>query len=162
MELDLKFLNNRIGLDFTYYKQNSNNQIMNVATSVTSGYGTKLINAGEIENSGVEIALNTTPVQTKDFSWDFNFNFSKNSNKVKSLSTGIESLELAAARWLGVKVLAVPGEEYGVIMGQDFLRNEQGDVIINADSGLPEITSDMKKLGKATWDWTGGLTTTFR
>ena len=160
--VDLKFLNNRIGLDFTYYKQNSNNQIMNVATSVTSGYGTKLINAGEIENSGVEIALNTTPVQTKDFSWDFNFNFSKNSNKVKSLSTGIESLELAAARWLGVKVLAVPGEEYGVIMGQDFLRNEQGDVIINADSGLPEITGDMKKLGKATWDWTGGLTTTFR
>lgn len=65
--VDLKFLNNRIGLDFTYYKQNSNNQIMNVATSVTSGYGTKLINAGEIENSGVEIALNTTPVQTKDF-----------------------------------------------------------------------------------------------
>ena len=85
MGLELKFLKNRIGLDFTYYSQLSKNQIMGMASSSTSGYGYRLINAGEIENKGVEIALNTRPIQTKDFSWDLNFNFSKNSNKVKKL-----------------------------------------------------------------------------
>ena len=82
--LEMKFLKNRIGLDFTYYTQNSKNQIMGMASSWTSGYNYRLINAGEIENKGIEIALNTRPIELKDFSWDLNLNFSKNSNKVKN------------------------------------------------------------------------------
>lgn len=69
---EMKFLQNRIGLDFTYYTQNSKNQIMGMASSWTSGYNYRLINAGEIENKGIEIALNTRPIQLKDFSWDLN------------------------------------------------------------------------------------------
>ncbi len=160
--LELRMFNDRLGFEFTYYTQDSKNQIMYVPTSVTSSYPSQLINAGNLRNSGIEITLNTRPIQNKDYSWDLNFNFSKNNNKVIELNEGIESLEIAAARWLGVKVLALPGEEYGVIMGQDFKRNENGDIIINAQSGLPEITDDLQKLGKATWDWTGGLSTSFR
>ena len=90
MGLELKFLNNRIGLDFTYYNQTSKNQIMAMASSWASGYTYRMINAGEIQNNGIEIALNTRPIQTKDFSWDLNINFSKNNNKVKELVDGID------------------------------------------------------------------------
>lgn len=92
--LEMKFLKNRIGLDFTYYTQNSKNQIMGMASSWTSGYNYRLINAGEIENKGIEIALNTRPIELKDFSWDLNLNFSKNSNKVKKLVDGMDMFEL--------------------------------------------------------------------
>lgn len=112
--LETKFLNNRIGLDVTYYKQNSKNQIMGMASSWTTGYNYRLINAGEIENKGIEIALNTRPVQMKDFSWDLNVNFSKNSNKVKSLVDDMDMFELEKApgwmfrwllRWVKISVL---------------------------------------------------------
>lgn len=67
---------------------------MGMASSWTSGYNYRLINAGEIENKGIEIALNTRPIELKDFSWDLNLNFSKNSNKVKKLVDGMDMFEL--------------------------------------------------------------------
>lgn len=157
--VELKFLKNRIGLDFTYYTQNSKNQIMRLNTTGASGYNSMLVNAGEIENKGVEIVLNTRPIQTKDFTWDVNINFSKNSNKVKRLASGIKEFELESARWIDVKVAAVEGENYGSILGRDFLRNDAGQVIIDATTGLPKVTDDLRVLGNASWKWTGGLTT---
>lgn len=159
---ELKFLKNRLGLDFTYYNQNSKDQILRMNTSYASGYRYQLINAGDIENRGVEVVLNTRPIEMKDFSWDLNVNFAKNSNKVKELANGVDEFELASARWLGVKVVAKVGENYGCIMGKDFLRNDNGDIIIDGKTGLPKMTHDLKVLGNATWDWTGGLTTNVR
>ena len=164
MELgfELKFLNNRIGIDFTYYNQHSKDQILRMNTSYGSGYRYQLINAGDIENRGIEIVLNTRPIELKDFCWDLNLNFAKNSNKVKELANGVDEFELASARWLGVKVVAKVGENYGCIMGKDFLRNSNGDILIDGTTGLPKMTDDLKVLGNATWDWTGGLTTNLR
>ena len=159
---ELKFLKNRLGLDFTYYNQNSKDQILRMNTSYASGYRYQLINAGDIENRGIEVVLNTRPIEMKDFSWDLNVNFAKNSNKVKELANGVDEFELASARWLGVKVVAKVGENYGCIMGKDFLRNDNGDIIIDGKTGLPKMTHDLKVLGNATWDWTGGLTTNLR
>ena len=159
---ELKFLKNRLGLDFTYYNQNSKDQILRMNTSYASGYRYQLINAGDIENRGIEVVLNTRPIEMKDFSWDLNVNFAKNSNKVKELANGVDEFELASARWLGVKVVAKVGENYGCIMGKDFLRNDNGDIIIDGKTGLPKMTHDLKVLGNATWDWTGGLTTNVR
>ena len=159
---ELKFLKNRLGLDFTYYNQNSKDQILRMNTSYASGYRYQLINAGDIENRGIEVVLNTRPIEMKDFSWDLNVNFAKNSNKVKELANGVDEFELASARWLGVKVVAKVGENYGCIMGKDFLRNDNGDIIIDGKTGLPKMTHDLKVLGNATWDWTGGLTTNIR
>ena len=164
MELgfELKFLNNRIGLDVTYYNQHSRDQILRMNTAHGSGYRFKMVNAGDIENRGIEIVLNTRPIDLQDFSWDLNMNFAKNKNKVRKLAHGVDEFELSSARWLGVKIVAKVGENYGCIMGQDFLRNANGDVIIDGKTGLPKITDDLKVLGNATWDWTGGLTTNFR
>ena len=161
MGLELKFLKNRIGLDFTYYSQLSKNQIMGMASSSTSGYGYRLINAGEIENKGVEIALNTRPIQTKDFSWDLNFNFSKNSNKVKKLVDDMDMFELEKATWLDVQVAAKVGENFGSIVGPDFQRNENGDILNDPSTGLPMYDKSNHVLGNASWDWTGGVYTNF-
>lgn len=158
--LEAKFLNNRISLDATYYRQSSKNQIMGMATSWTSGYTYRLINAGEIDNNGIEIQLGTRPIQTKDFSWDVNLNFAKNSNKVKKLVDGMDMFELEKATWCNVEVAAVVGENFGSIVGPDFKRNAQGQILIDPNSGLPEYDQSNHILGNASWDWTGGLTTT--
>lgn len=158
--LEMKFLNNRIGLDFTYYTQISENQIMGMATSWASGYNYRLINAGEIENKGVEISLNTRPVEVNDFSWDVNVNFSKNSNIVKKLVDDIDMIELEKAAWLDVQVAAMVGENFGSIVGPDFQRNGNGDVLIDPNTGLPQYDKSNHVLGNASWDWTGGLGTT--
>lgn len=158
--LEMKFLNNRIGLDFTYYTQNSKNQIMGMASSWTTGYNYRLINAGEIENKGIEIALNTRPVQLKDFSWDLNLNFSKNSNKVKKLVDDMDMFELEKAAWLDVQVAAKVGENFGSIVGPDFKRNENGDILIDPQTGLPQYDKSNHVLGNASWDCTGGVGTT--
>lgn len=83
---DVRFLDNRIALDFTYYKENTTDQIMTISIPEYSGYSSALINAGNIQNSGIEIALNTTPVLTKDWQWDLNFTYTKNNSKIKELS----------------------------------------------------------------------------
>ena len=158
--LETKFLRNRIGLDVTYYTQKSRNQIMGMATSWTSGYTYRLINAGEIDNKGIEITLNTRPIQTKDFSWDLNLNFSKNSNKVVRLVDGMDMFELEKATWLDVQVAAKVGENFGSIVGPDFKRNAAGQVLIDPSTGLPEYDKSNHVLGNASWDWTGGVTTT--
>jgi TonB-linked SusC/RagA family outer membrane protein len=160
MGLDMKFLKNRVGLEFTYYSQISKNQILRLASSWTSGYNYRLINAGEIENKGIEISLNTRPVEVKDFSWDVNLNFSKNRNKVKSLVDGMDLFELEKATWLDVQVAAKVGENYGSIVGPDFQRNANGDILINPQTGLPQYDKSNHVLGNASWDWTGGATTT--
>jgi TonB-linked SusC/RagA family outer membrane protein len=159
--LEMKFLKNRVGLDFTYYTQNSRNQILGMASSWTTGYTSRLINAGEIENRGIEIGLNTRPVQVKDFSWDLNLNFSKNSNKVKKLVDDMDMFELEKAAWLDVQVAAKVGENFGSIIGPDFKRNENGDILIDPQTGLPQYDKSNHVLGNASWDWTGGLVTTF-
>lgn len=159
--LELKFLNNRMGLDFTYYSQTSKNQIMGMANSWTTGYQYRLINAGEIENKGIEIALNTRPIQIKDFSWDLNLNFSKNNNKVKRLVDDMDMFELEKASWLDVQVAAKVGENFGSIVGPDFERNANGDILIDSQTGLPKYDKSNHVLGNASWDWTGGVFTNF-
>ncbi len=161
MGFETKFLNNRIGLDFTYYNQISKDQIMGMASSWATGYPYRLINAGEIQNQGIEIALNTRPIIIGDFSWDLGINFSKNNNKVRKLVDGMDMFELEKASWLDVQVAAKVGENFGSIVGPDFQRNENGDILIGPATGLPMYDKSNHVLGNASWDWTGGLSTTF-
>ena len=159
--LEMKFLNNRLSLDFTYYNQLSKDQIIRLATSSTSGYNYNLVNAGEIQNQGIEIALNGRVLAIKDFAWDAGVNFSKNTNKVNALVDGMNWFELEKATWCGVSVGAEVGENYGAIKGKDFKRTEDGQFIINAETGLPEVDEKTRTLGNASWDWTGGFYSTF-
>ena len=159
---ETKWANSRISLDFTFYHQKSRDQIIAMATSPASGYEYRLINAGEILNQGFEITFGARLVQTKDFSWDLNINWSKNNNKVLKLVDGTTELELAKATWCNVYVSAREGENYGSICGPALARNDEGRVIVDATTGLPKFTTENKVLGNAQWDWTGGLSTTLR
>ena len=159
---ETKWLNQRISLDFTFYHQKSRDQIIGMAISPTSGYNSRMINAGEILNQGFEVTFGSRLVQTKDFSWDLNINWSKNNNKVLSLTEGTTELELAKATWCNVYVSAREGEEYGAICGPALARTKDGRVIVNGETGLPTYTSENKVLGNAQWDWTGGVLTTLR
>ena len=159
---ETRWCNNRISLDFTFYHQISRDQIIGMATSPTSGYDYRMINAGAIMNQGFEITFGARLVQVKDFSWDLNINWSKNNNKVLSLTEGVTELELAKATWCNVYVSAREGENYGAICGPALARNADGRVIVDATTGLPTFTTENKVLGNAQWDWTGGLSTTLR
>lgn len=158
---ELKFFNGRLGIDFTYYNQTSTDQIISLASSSASGYQSRLINAGKIQNKGIELAINGRVLQIKDFAWDAGFNFSKNSNKVLELVEGMDFFQLADASWAGVSVGAEVGKDYGSILGTDFKRNENGDILIDKNTGLPLYDENLKTLGNSSWDWTGGFYSTF-
>ena len=159
---ETKWCNQRISLDFTFYHQTSRDQIIGMAVSPTSGYEYRMINAGAILNQGFEVTFGARLVQTKNFSWDLGINWSKNNNKVLRLTEGTSELELAKATWCNVYVAAREGEEYGAICGPALARNEEGRVIVDANTGLPTFTTENKVLGNAQWKWTGGFSTTLR
>ena len=122
---DLRFFQNRLGLDFTWYKSNSKDQILRVPVSDATGFSTFITNAGEIENSGVEFILRGTPVETEDFSWDVSLNVSNNKNEVVSIREGVE--EIVVGRKIGyagasVTMKLIEGEAYGNIFGRSYQR----------------------------------------
>jgi hypothetical protein len=158
----LKFFKDRINLDVSYYTSKSRDQINLVPAPESSGFNTQLVNAGVIGNKGIEIALNGSAVALKDFGWDVNVNFAKNTNTVLSLAEGIPYLSLSDARWLGVSVVAKPGAPYGAILGYDYQRDPQGNIILNPQTLAPAQAEERSILGKGTWSWTGGLTNSFR
>jgi outer membrane receptor protein involved in Fe transport len=79
---EMRFLNNRLGIDFSWYKLNSRDLIIPVSLSPTTGFTSFILNAGEIQNKGIELVLNGTPVRTKDFTWEASLNFTRNRNEV--------------------------------------------------------------------------------
>ena len=160
---DLQTFSRRVGLDFTYYSRKTENQILGTTISSTSGFGSRVINAGAIENKGIEALLSTTPLLTNRMRWEVSFNFARNQNKVLSLLEGDEngSLRLGESRNLGNYVTAEVGKPFGTIRGSGYRRDDQGRLVFDAD-GLPVATPDKVELGNATPDWSGGISTSFR
>ncbi|MDR0733168.1 MAG: SusC/RagA family TonB-linked outer membrane protein [Dysgonamonadaceae bacterium] len=157
--LEAGFLNNRLSLDLALYNTNSIDQILNVQTSAASGYTYQLINAGKINNKGVEIQLNTTPVKTGDFKWDVGLNYAANRSKVVALDDeGMLTRYVIGSA--GLQVVAAVGERYGALYGTAYRRNDNGE-ILTGDNGFPLINSTNQILGYFTPDWTGALTNTF-
>jgi TonB-linked SusC/RagA family outer membrane protein len=163
---DLRFLQNRIGIDITYYNGHTTNQILPITVSTTSGYSTVVINAGKVSNKGIEAVLNLTPVSlANSFRWDIAFNYAKNKSMVNELAPGIETYLLSSAPTSGNRVYANPGEPYGTIMGYATKRapagsGYEGRYIINS-AGAYQREASISVLGNITPDWIGGLNNTF-
>ncbi len=156
---DLRFLNNRISLDVTYYDGKTTNQIIPVSISNSSGYTNVVINAGEIQNKGLEVSLNLNPIKTSSgFSWDIAANYARNRSKVVSLAPGIESLPVGTGA--SGTIEARPGQAYGNIVGYAYQRAPDGQLLVS-DGGVYMPTSTQKILGNITPDWIGGLNNTF-
>ncbi|SEW13377.1 TonB-linked outer membrane protein, SusC/RagA family [Chitinophaga sp. YR573] len=169
---DLRFLNNRAGIDITYYQSNTKNQILNIPLSNTSGYETRVINAGSIRNSGVEVMLNVTPIQKKHFTWSAYVNFSANRSKVIELSDGLDNYVMADR---SVSVEARVGERMGDLYGIGFARVQNTDPaaayydksgkyvgqMVFAANGRPIATTEKIKLGNYNPDWLMGIGNNF-
>jgi iron complex outermembrane receptor protein len=112
---ELRFLNDRIGLDIAFYKKNTYNQILALQVPRESGVERQLINAGNIQNQGIEILLNASPVKTNNLEWNTTLNFSKNRNKVIELAPGVTAVDLSYAFGADMASVAIAGEEYGAI-----------------------------------------------
>ncbi|HOF21848.1 MAG TPA: TonB-dependent receptor, partial [Bacteroidales bacterium] len=156
---NLRFLNNRIDFDFTYYDGKTTNQILPISISNSSGYSDVVINAGEIQNKGIEIALNLNPVRTSTgFSWDINANYSRNRSMVVSLAPGIETLVVGGGA--SATIEARPGQPYGNIVGYPYMRAPDGQKIVD-ETGSYLFDPQLTVLGNITPDWIGGLNNTF-
>lgn len=155
--LELKFLADRIGLDLTYYTQQSRDQINRVPIPISSGFTSQMINAGVIANKGVEIMLNTRPIANEHFQWELNVNAARNFNEVQSLAEGVPFLTLSDARWMGVAVVAMPDAPYGSILGYGYQYDPAGNIILNPNNLTPVISDERQLLGQGTFRWTGGL-----
>jgi len=155
--LEMSFFQSRLGFDLALYKSNTIDQIMPVSVSYATGYTSKYVNAGEIENKGIELRFNATPVKlSSGLRWDVTLNWAKNRNKVVRLEGDIKNLEIANLQG-GVTINARVGEPYGTIQGQDYVFDGKGNRVVGA-SGYYEFspTSDIV-LGNVNPDWTGGI-----
>jgi len=155
---ELGFFKNRLRFDASVYNTNSINQILSLDVSTTTGYSSKLVNGGTINNKGVELQLGLTPIKTSNFTWDINTNFSSNKSRVKSLYGNIQSYVLGTDGT--VQILAAVGQPYGTIFGTAYERNAAGQILVDAD-GTPVISASKKVLGKYTPNWLGGITNSF-
>ncbi|RIJ37004.1 SusC/RagA family TonB-linked outer membrane protein [Pontibacter oryzae] len=141
------FLRGRIGLEAAVYKQNSTNQTVTISISSATGFSSALINAGETENSGYELSLNTTPIRTASgFRMDVNVNYSNTDTKVVELFQGLDEVNLSSYAGLttstGSGIYARVGEQYPVIKVSNYARDPQGRVIVDATTGYPKNNPD--------------------
>ncbi len=157
---ELKFFENRLSVDFTWYQSNTLNQLISITSPPTSGYSSTQINAGNIQNRGLELMLAGTPITGNDFSWSTYLVFSRNRNVVKELYRNIARYPLSTADLaLGTAYVEV-GRPYGELYGYAFRRNDAGRIMVS-DAGLPLITTEGNSyLGNFNYDWQSGLSNT--
>ncbi len=154
---DLRFVQNRVGLDITYYDSKSLDQIVPAPIAGSSGFQQQIQNSGSIENKGLEIALNLTPVKTKNWKWDVGVNWSRNKSEVKSISPGVDVLFLGGFE--GSAIYAVTGQQYGSIYGGRWLRDGNGNIVID-QSGYPIQDAQVGVIGDVNPKWIAGVNTT--
>ncbi len=157
--LDLRFFEGRLGFDFTYYVQRSTDLLVYRPVAPSSGFSQSYENLGEMENRGIELMLNATPIQKKDFQWDITLNFTRARNKVLKLAEGVKELSLEAG-FASMGSYAIVDEPYGVFYGTKWARNSSGQLIIGTN-GLPTVDPVRGNLGNPYPDWFAGLRNTF-
>ena len=177
---EFRFLQDRIGLDVTYYKLNSRDQIIPVLVSPSTGFTSYVTNAGELENKGIEISVSGTPIRTKDFSWDVNVNYTANRNKVVSIREDLPEITVASLSGYlnsAVTMKYVAGQPVGDLYGTTYLRYygsnpDDGKTIqknlplaigtSGSASGFPLRDLTQRVIGNSMPKWIGGISNTFR
>ncbi|MEF9985833.1 MAG: SusC/RagA family TonB-linked outer membrane protein [Bacteroidales bacterium] len=154
--IEAKFFNNRLGFDVTYYSKRAYNQIIAMPTSITTGYSSKFINAGRIDNNGWEVVLNGSPIRNKNWNWNLTMNFAKNNSKVVELIEGVDQIVLAQPMGQNCYVVAQVGEPYGQMYTNDFKYDDNGNKLVG-DNGKYLVDSKLRATGNFNPDWTMGL-----
>ena len=156
---DLRFFMNRLGIDFTYYKTNSTNQLFTVALPVGSGATSFFTNGGDVQNNGVELVLTGTPVSIGDFSWDITANFARNISLVKKINDQRPSVEVGGDFLRRFRI--EEGKPFGEVYSRGLLRDDQGRVLVEAN-GLPRVTPGFTvRVANYNPDWLAGIQNAF-
>lgn len=165
---DLRFLNNRLGIDFAYYDRQTEDDILNASVSATSGYGSQVVNVGQLSNKGIELLITASPVRKPNFQWDVSLNLAKNDSNVESLldpdndekagTNEAENIRVAEARSRNAYIHHLEGYPYSAIMGFQYARDASGAIMLD-DNGLP-MQGDFGVLGIGVHDITAGLNNT--
>ncbi|WP_188809840.1 SusC/RagA family TonB-linked outer membrane protein [Hymenobacter cavernae] len=161
--LDFRFLQNRLGLNATYYYQVTRDQIIGPRVSQATGFILQYINAGKVENQGLELSLTGTPVQTDNgFNWDVLANFTLNRNKALSLPSFLTEVYQSDVNLVGARGGAFVGRPISSISATDFQRNAAGQVLINPLTGYPLIsTTNFMYAGNRAPQYSVQITNTF-
>lgn len=161
--INLKFVNNRFGIDYTYSRQNVEDQIFEIPLAGSSGAESLTANGGEVHTDGHEVVLYLTPIVLKDFTWDLSVNYSKIDNVVDKLAPGVESIFLGG--FTTPQVRAGIGDTYPVIYGSQYKKNDLGQILVNedpnaADYGMP-MSGEPGVIGSISPDFIIGASTNF-
>lgn len=157
--LEMSFLDKRLGFDLSTYRSLSTDQIFKVPFSTATGYSSKYYNAGSIQNKGIEVQLNGTPISTANFQWEVFVNWSQNRNEVVSLAEGIDNLQLGSFQG-GVTINAAVGQPYGIIRGTDFTYLN-GEKLVGSNGRYVVNSSSNNVIGNINPDWVGGIRNKF-
>ena len=155
--VDLTFFKGLVNLNYTYSRQNVKDQIFSVPLASSTGSASLVTNGGSIHTNAHELTLGVNPIKTKNFTWDFGFNFSKIDNFVDKLAPGVNSIFLGG--FTEPQVRAGIGDKFPVIYGISFLRNEAGQIVVDED-GMPQ-SGEEKVIGKVSPDFRLGFNTAF-
>lgn len=156
--VDLRFWNNRVGLDVAWYNKKTTNDIVAATISGTSGFGTAVYNLGELTNSGIEATLSVTPVKSSAFSWTTSFNIATNNNEVVQLAEGVNTLQVDGSRTLTAFVHQTVGMPFANIRVFDYKRDDNGNILLN--NGLPQ-QGELIDAGSGIHKTTGGWNNDF-
>ena len=159
--VEASLLNSRIGFDVSYYNRNTENQIVPIEVSGASGYTSRVINAGKINNNGIEVLLYGSPVRTTEFGWDISLNFAKNNNEVMDLPEGLDKIQLARAPFGGAYLNAVEGATFQELYAYDFVFDDEGNRVVG-DNGMWITSGELTSVGSVLTDYTAGIQNSFR
>ncbi|WP_305661004.1 SusC/RagA family TonB-linked outer membrane protein [Daejeonella sp.] len=148
--IDMQFLNNRLGIDFTYYNRKTTDDILSTSIAASSGYTSALLNVGELSNKGVELLLTGTPIKSNNFTWDVSYNAAYNKSEIEKLAPGLSTVGGAGV-----------GRPYNTIRGRTYLTNASGVRVYNRISGY-EVQGPEIEYGQGVPPYTMGLTNNFR
>ncbi|MCF0056866.1 SusC/RagA family TonB-linked outer membrane protein [Dyadobacter sp. CY356] len=158
--LETRILNNRIGVDFTYYNRHTYDDIVSASISGTSGFTGATLNLGQISNKGVELALNYDLIKGSKFTWDVSFNMGYNKSLVVYLADNLSNITVDNPRSQTAYVFQEVGQPFSLLKANSFVRDANGNVVFN-DQGLPE-TGILKSYGTGISPYTMGITNSFR
>ncbi|WDF56712.1 SusC/RagA family TonB-linked outer membrane protein [Mucilaginibacter sp. KACC 22063] len=159
--LELRFLNDRIGADVSYYTNRINDQILPLTVAPSNGASSQIVNVGTIGNQGVEVALNATPIASHNFKWDVRMNYSFNKTKVYALAPNEPELDFYSTEGNSIKVTAKPGETLGNIYDYPIATDSKGNKLIDANGYYIMDQSRYVKVGNILPKAVGGFTNTF-